>query len=296
MAALNAKAKLAWVDVEREYMQVCPRSLEAVLEQHGGDVAAVVLVHIAGIVSPHSRRIREICDRRGVKLVEDAAHAHLSCSYGERAGMIGHLAAFSFFATKVMTAGEAGMITTRHRVLYAQMRSIKEFGRDVSPGAQLIQARADGLNGRVQEFQCLLGFLECSRVRGRVDRRTALIARYASGLDTNNYRVVRQLEGPCAYYKCVVMLLGPLRGRRDELKAAARENDIAFTGEVYFRPVHDMPAYLGTSAVDVSLPVTDDVCANHVCPPLYPELSNDDVDAVVGFMNGFAAMLAAAAK
>merc|ERR1711904_714839 len=109
-------------------MQICPKSLEATLAQHpSGAVAAVVLVHIAGILTPHFSRIREICKTRGVAMVEDAAHAHLAHANGEHAGTIGDVAAFSFFAAKVMTAGEAGIITTKDAALHEKMRSIKEF-------------------------------------------------------------------------------------------------------------------------------------------------------------------------
>ncbi|CAE7299270.1 btrR [Symbiodinium microadriaticum] len=134
VAASNAGAVLEWVEIEPEYMQVCPRSLEAVFRRHApGSIAAVVLVHIAGIISPHFRRIRELCAANGAALVEDAAHAHTAVSDTEHAGTIGDVAAFSFFPTKVMTAGEAGMVTTKNEALFKRMQSIKEFGKDKNP-------------------------------------------------------------------------------------------------------------------------------------------------------------------
>ncbi|CAE6910296.1 btrR [Symbiodinium sp. KB8] len=141
VAASNAGAVLEWVEIEPEYMQVCPRSLEAVFRRHApGSIAAVVLVHIAGIISPHFRRIRELCAANGAALVEDAAHAHTAVSDTEHAGTIGDVAAFSFFPTKVMTAGEAGMVTTKNEALFKRMQSIKEFGKDIEgPKSRLVQ-------------------------------------------------------------------------------------------------------------------------------------------------------------
>eukprot|EP00913_Durusdinium_trenchii_P013092 g12291.t1 len=72
VAALNAGANLEWVDIEKEYMQVCPRSLEAVLHRHQhGRVGAVILVHIAGIISPNFAQIRRLCQTYGAPLVEE---------------------------------------------------------------------------------------------------------------------------------------------------------------------------------------------------------------------------------
>src|SRR5882672_1197505 len=76
------------------------------------DVAALVVVHVAGYLSPQLPAIREWCDRRGIHLIEDASHAHGSRLNGQSAGTFGAAAAFSMFATKVMTTAEGGLITT----------------------------------------------------------------------------------------------------------------------------------------------------------------------------------------
>eukprot|EP00913_Durusdinium_trenchii_P021693 g20383.t1 len=88
-------------------------------------------------------------------------------------------------------------------------------------------------------------------------------------------------------YKCVVVLEGHLRQRREELRTYALERGVTFTAEVYFRPVHRMPAH-AEDGLPVHLPVTDEMCENHVCPPLYPELTFDDVDYTCSVMNDFA--------
>ncbi|CAE7507142.1 XYL2 [Symbiodinium natans] len=87
-----------------------------------------------------------------------------------------------------------------------------------------------------------------------------------------------------------------MQGRREELRSFAQERGVSFTGEVYFRPVHRMPAYENSAAASAHLPVTDDLCLNHVCPPLYPELRDEDVDYVCDVMSwpGFLHVHAAA--
>lgn len=264
-------------------MQLCPEALESALRSGDGRIGAVILVHIGGVISPHYKRIRELCKTYAVSLLEDAAHAHLSCVGEEFAGTIGDVAAFSFFPTKVMTAGEAGMITTKSESLYQAMRSITEFGKRIQGGSRLIQDRRDGgVNGKISELTALLGVIECGRVVKRVDRRAQLVNLYAKLLDPSHYKVILQGEGTCSYYKCMVHL--HVKGKRDALHAYAGVRGIQFTGEVYFMGVHEMPSY---DHDKVSLPVTEHVCANHVCPPLYPEMSEKDVTYVCEVMNEY---------
>ena len=288
VAATSAQASIAFVDIEPEYLQICPSHLKQLLERYPtGQVGAVVIVHIGGIISPHMNEIRHACQSHSVSLIEDAAHAHLSHLNGEYAGSFGDAAAFSFFPTKVMTAGEAGMITTSSSKLHKAMLSIKEFGRQIEGAktSRIVQVRTDGVNGRISEMTGLLGLLECRRVSRRIEKRNLLVSTYALKLDPNYFRVVQQEEGACAYYKCIVILENGARGKREDLREYAAEKGVMFTGEVYFRGVHEMPAYAGQ--LQERLPVTEDLCANHVCPPLYPELTLDAVNHVCAIMNGY---------
>lgn len=289
VAASSAQAKIAFVDIEPDYLQICQDDLRVLLESYpAGQVGAVILVHIGGIISPYFKEIRDLCRKHSVALIEDAAHAHLSQFQGEYAGSLGDAAAFSFFPTKVMTAGEAGMITTSSTDLHEAMLSIKEFGRQVQGAkpSRIVQMRADGVNGRISEMTGLLGLLECRRVQKRVEKRTVLVSAYARNLNPTYFRVVQQAEGKCAYYKCIVVLQNKARGKREGLREYAALKGVMFTGEVYFCGVHEMPAHAGQTR---HLPVTEDLCANHVCPPLYPELTLEGVTHVCDMMNEYVA-------
>ena len=74
--------------------------------------AAVVVVHIGGLVTPAIHELRRLCDDRGIFLFEDAAHAHGSSLGDGMAGTFGVAGSFSFYPTKVMAGGEGGMILT----------------------------------------------------------------------------------------------------------------------------------------------------------------------------------------
>merc|ERR1719221_2487232 len=129
-------------------MQLCPRALQRQLASlPKGSVAAVILVHVGGIIAPFAAELRDIAHAHGAALVEDAAHAHTSHLDGVGwAGSIGDIAAFSFFPTKVMTMGEGGMITTRSETLCNVCQEIKMFGANLTGGtSRLTCERSDGV-------------------------------------------------------------------------------------------------------------------------------------------------------
>jgi perosamine synthetase len=108
-AVLHAGATPRFADIAESSLALTAETVEAALTPQ---TVGVIIVHVGGIISPDVIAIRELCDRRGLFLVEDAAHAH-GCSLGGRsAGTFGVAGTFSFYPTKVITAGEGGMIVT----------------------------------------------------------------------------------------------------------------------------------------------------------------------------------------
>ncbi len=276
VAATNAGAILDFLDIEPETLSIDPDALEESIRKHGAKkIGAVIVVHIGGIISRHIKRLASICRRHRIPLIEDAAHAQTSARDGEYAGSIGAIGCFSFFPTKVMTTGEGGMVTTADDNLLARIKSLKDFGRPPHDGNLCVLEQ--GSNYKVSEFMGLFGVLECKRVKERVKRRNALLKRYIRNLKSSGYEPVLQTEGNCSYYKCI--LRTPPHLKRDWLKAYCKERSITLTGEVYRIPLHRQPLYQDAFSKK-TFPVTDAFADHHICPPLYPELSDAEVDYV----------------
>src|SRR3954451_11814912 len=108
-AIIHAGGRVRFADVDPHTLALDPISIEAALTPA---TVGVVHVHIGGLVSPHIVEIADLCRRRGLWLVEDAAHAHGSSHDGRSAGTFGVAAAFSLYPTKVITSAEGGMILT----------------------------------------------------------------------------------------------------------------------------------------------------------------------------------------
>ncbi len=270
VAITNAGGIIELIDIESEYMAICPKSLK---EKISEGVGAVILVHIGGIISHNYKEIREICRQFNVPLIEDAAHSHGSTVEGKYAGTIGDIGCFSFFPTKVMTTGEGGMVTTNNPNYYDKIRSLKNFGRDNNNSA--ICVNSQGANYKISEFTGLMGYLECGRVKRRVAKRNELLNRYIQNLEGSSYVLVTQKSGYCSYYKCILKISID----REWLRQYCKEKNITLTGEVYKIPIHQQPLYK-EQFEGLELPVTNDICKNHICPPLYPELLLEEIDYV----------------
>lgn len=271
VAVTNAGGIIELLDMEPDSFSIDVKDLETKLTP---EIGAVIIVHIGGIISHDIKKILSVCKKNGIPLIEDAAHAHFSSKENYKAGTIGDIGTFSFFPTKVMTTGEGGMITTNNKKYYEKMKSLKNFGRDINDGG--IIANPEGNNFKINEFTSLLGCIELDRVMGRIEKRTLLLERYQKNLEKTNYKVIKQQgEGVCANYKAIV--ISPMDG--EWLKKYCKEKNISLTGEVYKIPVHHQPLYK-EQFTSVNLPNTDYYCKHHICPPLYPELTMDEVDYV----------------
>ena len=278
VAIENAGGEVVLVDCEKETFSISYNHLKKIISEQ--EIGAVVIVHIGGIISKDISKIVSLCKKNNIPLIEDAAHAQTSQTLSYTAGTIGDIACFSFFPTKVMTTGEGGMITTNNKEYYEKIKSLKNFGRDNQNAGIIVNP--DGNNFKVHEFTGLMGSLECDRVISRVARRNILLNRYVENLSDSNFKVIKKNEGRCSYYKCIV--LSPYN--TDELKQFCKEHNISLTGEVYKIPVHQQPLY--SEKFDSSqLKNTNYIANKHICPPLYPELSETEVDFICDVLKKF---------
>jgi perosamine synthetase len=270
-AVLGARARPVFADILPD-LTLDP---EDTAKRLTSDTRAVVTVHIGGLVSPATRDLAELCAERGIPLVEDAAHAHGSALDGRSAGTFGVAGAFSFFSTKVMTAGEGGMVVTDDEALRDTVRVL----RDQAKVGGSNQHETVGHNWRLTEIQALLGLAQLRRLDEFIARRQQIAARYDRLLgDVAGLRPVPVPPGAHHnFYKYVVLVDGV---SPQDLSADLRsEFDIRLGGFVYDLPLHEQPAL--RRFAHGALPAAEDLCRRHICPPIYPSLTDDQVDYVI---------------
>ncbi len=237
---------------------------------------AVVVVHIGGVITPRMPELRAMCDAAGVPLVEDAAHAHGSTLGGKPAGSFGRAAAFSFYPTKVITAGEGGMIATDDETINEQARVYRDQGK---AGFTSNFHTLLGNNWRLSEPHAIIGASQLARLPEFIAARQRVAAIYDRLLPGTGVEPLRVPEdSTCNYYKYIAM--PPAGVDRAALKKTLRETyDVGLSGEVYEAPCHLQPVF-GPQTTG-TLPIAEELCARHICLPVSAVMSDDDAEYVV---------------
>jgi dTDP-4-amino-4,6-dideoxygalactose transaminase len=241
--------------------------------------AAVMTVDIGGLVSPNTLRIQEICRRKGIPLIEDACQAHGTTLGGKQAGTFGIAGAFSFFPTKLMTTGEGGMIVTDDDHIYKEALILRNQGKDETrKGPYQNFYDRMGYNWRLTEVAALIGISQLAEIEQFIRRRNELARLYDRLLGP--VESIRILKTPRQvrhnYYKYVAFLDGQ---DREALQARMKDEfGVGLSGYVYEIPLHKQPIFKRYSPN--SLPVSEKLCATHICLPLYPSLKNEEAEYV----------------
>lgn len=274
-AAVCAGAQPVFADIDPATFALSPQTVRAALTPA---TAAVVLVHIGGIITPAAQELRQLCQDIGIALVEDAAHAHGSTLDGRFAGSFGDAATFSFYPTKVVTCGEGGMILTHFVELADEARIYRDQGKSSYGMNQHVRP---GYAWRLSELHAATGLVHLRRLEESVARRRDIAARYDAGLA--GLAALRPLPEPpgCRgnYYKYIAML--PAGADRAEFKQhLAKQHDVRLAGEVYDLPLHLQPV-LAEYATGESLPVAEDLCGRHVCLPVHSDMNDAEVEQVL---------------
>ncbi len=267
-AVLHAGGTVRFVDCEPASFAI---DVDDLREAISSSTAAVIVVHIGGIITPHIDAIRNICDAAGVPLVEDAAHAHGSQLHGKPAGSFGKAAAFSFYPTKVITSAEGGMIVTDDEAIYQEALIYRDQGKQGFATSYHVRL---GSNWRMSEPHAIIGLAQVRRLDEFIERRANIAAIYDAGLSAFGPAAcaVHPSQGSrCNYYKYIVLLKD---ADRAELKRVLRDDwDVGLSGEVYETPCHLQPVFEGIATG--ALPKAEDLCARHICLPISALMTED---------------------
>lgn len=244
--------------------------------------AAIMQVHIGGIVSSSTLKLQKICRERKIHLVEDAAQAHGSELNGVKAGAFGTASGFSFFSTKVMTTGEGGMVTTNDAEMAEKMKSLREFGK-VRTGIYINYYTAMGYNWRLPEVASLMGIRQLASLPEFVKRRQQIARIYDTEFAGNpDIKIVEPSDKKGHnYFKYVVIL--PNHNRAAVHKALEAEG-IQPSGYVYELPLHKQPVFPKDN--NLSLPKTEYACEHHICLPIFYGMTDEQAHYVAATLKG----------
>jgi perosamine synthetase len=274
-AVISAGARPVFADIDKDTFALSPRTVAAALT---ANTAAVVLAHIAGLITPAVDDLRRLCQINGVYLVEDASEAHGSSFGGRFAGSFGAAAAFSFYPTKPVTSGEGGMILTRSADVEREARIYRDHGKAAFVINQHVRP---GYAWRMNELSAVTGLVHLRRLGEFIARRRTVAARYTAGLTgIGALQPLHEPPGCVSNFAEFIAMLPPGVDRPWFKEMLADRHDVHLAGEVYDLPLHLQPV-LAEYASGRSLPTAEDVCRRHVCLPVHSDMGDDEVDQVL---------------
>lgn len=285
-AVIYFQARPVLIDSEPGTFNIDPNRLERAITRQS---RAIVPVHFAGHPCQMAR-IAEIAAQHRLAVIEDAAHALPAADHGQMVGTIGDITCFSFYATKTITTGEGGMATTRNSDYADRMRMMRLHGiskdawkRYTAEGSWRYDIQAPGFKYNLTDLQAALGISQLAKCDSMWERRLALAERYTTALGSlEAFQLPQAQPGIRHAWHLFVVLVNPgvLRIHRDQVIEELRQRGIGTS--VHFIPLHLHPYYRrrwGYKPGD--LPVAEDYGDRCISLPLYPAMSEADVDTVV---------------
>jgi perosamine synthetase len=284
VAYMNATPIL--VDCQRDTYNMDPKAVRAAI---GPRTRAILPVHYAGQACDMAELL-EVAAQAGVKIIEDAAHA-LPCSYrGTPVGRIGDITCFSFYATKTLTTGEGGMITTNDAAAADRMRMMSLHGisrdawkRYTAEGSWYYEILHPGFKYNLTDVAAALGLVQLARQTELRDARERISRRYTeafSKLDEVTCPSARPDRGHAWHLYVIEIDPAKLRISRNDFIDALRAEGIGTS--VHFIPLHLHPYYrdrFGYAPGDY--PNALAAYERMISLPIYPAMSDADVQDVI---------------
>jgi perosamine synthetase len=270
-AILQAGATARFADITEADFGLDPAAAEAML----GDRTAVLMpVHLYGQTADLGM-LSGIARRAGLHLVEDAAQAHGAGYEGRCAGSFG-IGCFSLYATKNITTGEGGMITTADDAVADRLRILRNQGMRGRYDYELA-----GHNYRMSDLHAAVGVPQVTRTAEIAARRRRNAARLTAGLaDLAGVRLPRELPGRSHVWHQYTVLL-PESADRDRVVAGLAAAGVGI-GVYYPRTVFDYDCYReDPRVVAADVPVAESVARRCLSLPVHQHLTDGELDTVI---------------
>ena len=240
MAVSRVGAMPVFVDIEPLSFNMDPECVAAAISPR---TKAIIAVHFGGAIADMDR-LMPLAAERGLALIEDAAHAHGSEWAGRRAGSLALAGSFSFQNSKVMTAGEGGMLTTNDAAFAERAWSIMDQGR--KPGGGWFHHYALGSNYRITGLQAAVLLAQLERLPEQICRRTrnaAWLRAELAGVPGLAFQDVPRQQNANSWYLLLGRIDASSMGRtRDEFHRALTAQGVPCT-PFYPHPLYGNPLY-----------------------------------------------------
>lgn len=298
--ALYCGASVDFVDIDPVTRNMSVIALATKLEQaeRDGRLPAIVIpVHFGGLACDLVP-MRELADRYGFKILEDASHAVCASYNGQAIGSrYADVSVFSFHPVKIITTGEGGMVTTQDAALARCLQLLRSHGitregsemQYAGTGAWHYEQHSLGFNYRMTDIHAALGSSQLQRIDSFHTARERLADRYDQMLQGLPLQGPARVPGPGAtarsswHLYVVEILPGPGVADRGTVFARLREAGIGVN--VHYEPIPLQPYYRGLGFRAGQFPMAEAYAAQAISIPLYPALTDAQQDRVVAALS-----------
>ena len=296
-AALNLGAKIDFVDISSETLNICPVKLEKKLKISKAINKApdlVVLVHFGG--NPcEMDKIYKLSLKYGFNIVEDASHALGASFRKERIGncKFSNAAVFSFHPVKMITTGEGGALIVKTENDYKRAVTLRSHGIPEDRSNLIERGMPEwyyeqtslGYNYRLSDLQAALGLSQLERLNNFVEIRNELALEYHKLLKGGPLKLQKITDECISSYHLFVLQIQDESISRDKLYEYLKSNDIGC--QVHYIPVHLHPFFKSKGFKENDFPNAENYFKKCLSVPLHQGLSKDDIRFVCSKIEDF---------
>ena len=279
LAIKYTKAKPILVDIEPENFNI---DLYQVKKKITNKTKAVIVYHMFGCPAEVSL-IKDICRKNGIYFIEDCNHSLGAIFEGKRLGSYGDIGCFNFYATKMITTCEGGMVVTDDKEITQKIRdlrsfSVRTFDALKSGGKMRFESEDNKIrfNYKMNDVQAAIGIAQLQKLNDFIKKRREIANIYNESF--KNYKEV--LRTPIepngklhVYYRYVITLMN----RKAE----------EFVGEMWKRGIGcgmpNVPSLNRSilTGMQITMPNTDMATKSNVSIPIYPNLKNENISRII---------------
>lgn len=273
-----------FADIEKSTLTIDPDSIASNITER---TKAIIVVHYGG----HSSRMDEIlkiAKDRGISVVEDCAHAAGAEYKNKKLGTLGDFSAFSFHAVKNLATGDGGMVVSKNPDYMEQMRSFRWVGISKTTWDRYAPSSSTksgenkssydvenfGFKYHMNDIQAAIARVQLRRLDYVNGIRRRLVNRYRENLDGLDKIYLQDEEKWAKSSNHLFVILSKERN-----KIMKNLNNAGVATSIHYTPIHKFSAY-ANDYPNLSLPVTENVSSEILTLPLFPDLTEDQVDFI----------------
>jgi len=282
---LFVNGKPIFSDIEEENLGLDP---EKISEKITPKTRAIMPMDYGGL-SCKINKIKEISEKNNLTLIEDAAEAFGSSINGQKVGTVSDAAIFSFCGNKVLTTGEGGAVIIKSKSMYEKLKLIRSHGRidtqNYFNNPEESKYVGIGYNWRMSSITAALGLSQLSKLDLLIKKRRENAHKLNHKL--SKWSQIRIPSEPKGYKHIYQMYTIRLTNKkiRDDLKDFLLKKKIFC--KVYFNPIHKTSFYREKFGEINNLHVTEKICDQILTLPMYPNMTNDEINYLVDSISEF---------